>query len=97
MQLERLIDHIITRVNINLRNPRADVRPYVSGLVEEDKFSQYYAFYALTPHHPLYFRFRYSSLAGTYFLGKCEVENSVLYKSDIRGDELKSRGTTVKV
>ncbi|MGE4291078.1 MAG: transferase [Desulfovibrio sp.] len=97
MHLERLIEHIVTRVNLNLRNPRADVRPYVSGLVAEDKFAQYYAFYALTPHHPLYFRFHNSSLAGTYFLGKCEVENAVLYKSDIRGDELKKKGTVSKV
>lgn len=97
MQLEELIEHIVTRVNVNLRNPRADVRPFVSWLVGEDKFAQYYAFYALTPHHPLYFRFHNSSLAGTYFLGKCEVENAVLYKSDIRGDELKKKGTVVKV
>ena len=58
------------------------------------QFGKFYAFYGLTSHHPLYFRFNHSSLAGSYFLGKCMVDYSVLYKSDIRGDELKSQGDT---
>jgi carbonic anhydrase/acetyltransferase-like protein (isoleucine patch superfamily) len=91
-QLEKLIDRIINRVNINLREPEFDVRPYLQGTVPLDQFGKFYAFYGLTPHHPLYFRFTHSSLAGSYFLGKCLVDYSVLYKSDIRGDELKSKG-----
>ena len=34
-------------------------------------------------------------MAGSYFLGKCLVENSVLYKSDIRGDDLKKKGDVI--
>jgi len=90
--LERLIQRIIGRVNVNLREPAFDVEPYLTGLISPEKFIKFYAFYGLTPHHPLYFRFHNSSLAGSYFLGKCMVEHSVLYKSDIRGDELKRRG-----
>ncbi len=97
IQLEKLLEHIITRVNINLRKPPVDVGPYLRNLVPLDSHALYYAFYALTPHHPLYFRFHNSSLAGTYFLGKCEVDNSILYKSDIRGDELKSKGAEIDV
>ena len=51
-------------------------------------------FTASPPIIRLYFRFNQSSLAGSYFLGKCIVDYSVLYKSDIRGDELKSQGDT---
>jgi len=40
----------------------------------------------------LHFHFRQCGLAGSYFLGKCIVEHAILYKSDIRGDELKKRG-----
>jgi carbonic anhydrase/acetyltransferase-like protein (isoleucine patch superfamily) len=91
-QLQKLIDRIITRVNINLREPEFDARPYIQDLIPLQQFGKFYAFYGLTPHHPLYFRFNHSSLAGSYFLGKCLVDYSVLYKSDIRGDELKSKG-----
>ena len=91
-QLEKLIDRIINRVNINLREPAFDVRPYIQDVIPMQQFGKFYAFYGLTSHHPLYFRFNHSSLAGSYFLGKCMVDYSVLYKSDIRGDELKSQG-----
>ena len=93
-QLEKLIDRIINRVNINLREPAFDVRPYIRNVIPMQQFGKFYAFYGLTSHHPLYFRFNHSSLAGSYFLGKCIVDYSVLYKSDIRGDELKSQGDT---
>ena len=91
-QLKKLIDRIINRVNINLREPAFDVGPYLRHLIPYNKFVKFYAFYGLSAHHPLLFRFSQSSLAGSYFLGKCIVDYSVLYKSDIRGDELKSRG-----
>ncbi len=91
-KLERLLNRIIDRVNVNLREPAFDVGPYVRGLIPWEKFVRFYAFYGLTLEHPLHFHFHHSSLAGSYFLGKCIVDNAVLYKSDIRGDELKSRG-----
>ncbi|MDQ1336766.1 MAG: hypothetical protein QG552_3716 [Thermodesulfobacteriota bacterium] len=90
--LNRLVNRIIDRVNVNLREPGFDVGPYVRGVIPWAKFSRFYAFYGLTFHHPLHFHFEHSSIAGSYFLGKCIVDHSVLYKSDIRGDELKARG-----
>ncbi len=91
-QLEALTEHIIDRININLREPPFDVGPYIRGLIDPDQFVRFYAFFGLTPHHPLYFQFRQCGLAGSYFLGKCMVDNAILYKSDIRGDELKQKG-----
>lgn len=91
-QLEKLIDRIVDRVNVNLREPAFDVGPYVRKLIPLDQFLKFYAFYGLTLHHPLHFHFNRSSMAGSYFLGKCIVDHSVLYKSDIRGDELKATG-----
>lgn len=91
-RIEKLIDRIIDRVNINLREPAFDVGPYVRHLIPLDKFCRFYAFYGLAPHYPLHFFFTHSSLAGSYFLGRCTVDHSVLYKSDLRGDELKRKG-----
>lgn len=96
-QLNKLIDHIVNRVNINLREPLVDVGPYIKDLIPEDSFALYYAFYSLTNNHPLMFNFRHSSIGGTYFLGKCKVTHSILYKSDIRGDELKRKGCEVEL
>ncbi len=95
-ELEKLIDRIIQRVNINLRELEVDVNPHMRSQVQLDKLSKFFAFYGITPHHPLNFRFTHSSLAGSYFLGKCSVDHAILYKSDVRGDELKGKGEYVK-
>ena len=91
-ELDRLFDRIIQRVNVNLREHRYDVNPLVQNLVPADKMTKFYAFYGITPHHPLNLHFKHSNLSGSHFLGKCQVTNSLLYKSDIRGDELKKKG-----
>jgi len=94
-ELQKLFDRIAQRVNINLRELEFDVTPYIKGLVRFEKMVKFYAFYGVTPHHPLNFVFRHSNLAGSYFLGRCRTGNSILYKSDIRGDELKKQGAVV--
>ena len=91
-ELEKLLDRIIQRINIKLRDIKYDVSPFAKHLVPLNQMVKFYAFYGITPNHPLAFQFRHSSLAGSYFLGKCSTTNSILYKSDIRGDELKHRG-----
>ncbi len=90
--LQQLFKRIIQRVNINLRELDYDVDPYTKDLIPLDQMTKFYAFYGITPHHSLNFQFRHSNLAGSYFLGKCRTTNSILYKSDIRGDELKKKG-----
>ncbi|SKA73145.1 transferase [Desulfobaculum bizertense] len=95
-QLDNLLKSIIAHVNVNLRE-FVDVGPHIRHLVDNDKLANFYGFYALTPHHPLYFKFTESCLSGTYFLGKCVATRSIIYKSDIRGDELKRRGDVVSV
>jgi carbonic anhydrase/acetyltransferase-like protein (isoleucine patch superfamily) len=91
-ELEKLLNRIVQRININLRELNYDVAPVIKNLVPLNQMVKFYAFYGITPHHPLNFEFRHSSLAGSYFLGKIRTSNSMLYKSDIRGDELKHRG-----
>ncbi|PID39168.1 MAG: transferase, partial [Proteobacteria bacterium] len=66
--------------------------PYVDKLISAEQMTKFYAFYGITPHHPLNLVFKHSNLAGSYFLGMVNVTNSLLYKSDIRGDELKKKG-----
>lgn len=91
-KLEKLMERIIRRVNINLRGQEFDAGPFLKPSIPLKKLSEFYAFYGITGHHPLHFHFSRSNLAGSYFLGKCQVDGSILYKADIRGDELKSKG-----
>jgi carbonic anhydrase/acetyltransferase-like protein (isoleucine patch superfamily) len=91
-RLQELLERIIQRVNVNLREPLFDTGPYVRGLIPWQQLVKFYAFYGITPFHPLNFHFSRSNLSGSYFLGKCHVSDSILYKSDIRGDELKRKG-----
>ncbi len=93
-KLEKLFSRIVQRVNINLRELNFDITPFAGELIPLDQMTKFYAFYGITPDHPLDLYFNRSALAGSYFLGKCSVENSLLYKSDIRGDELKRSGQT---
>jgi len=94
--LKDLLDRIVQRVNINLREFDYDVGPFINDLVPLSQMVKFHAFYGITPHHPLNFEFRHSNLAGSYFLGKCRTNNSILYKSDVRGDELKKKGDRFK-
>ncbi len=91
--LRQLTQRIVNRININLRGPKVDCGPYALGLIPEEKFAQFYAFYGLSPDLPLHLQFKASCLAGSYFLGRCMVEYSLIYKTDIRGDEFKRKGT----
>ena len=91
-ELQKLYDRIIQRVNINLRELDFDVEPYSAGIIQPQQMDKFYAFYGITTDHPLSLEFKNSGLAGSYFLGKCRISNSLLYKSDIRGDELKREG-----
>jgi carbonic anhydrase/acetyltransferase-like protein (isoleucine patch superfamily) len=97
-QLEKLFDRIIGKVNISLKEFNFDAAQYLKYLQDYIPLRQlikFYAFYGVTGRHPFNFRFSRSNLSGSYFLGNCEVDSSILYKSDIRGDELKSKGDTI--
>ena len=97
-QLEKLFDRIIGRVKISLKEFNFDPAGYLNYLrdyIPLRKLIKFYAFYGVTAQHPFNFHFRRSNLSGSYFLGYCKVDNAVLYKSDIRGDELKSKGDTI--
>jgi len=93
---EKVLQRVADRVNVNLRELSLDVAPFVRTMVVPNDLARFYAFYGFTPHHPPSFRFHRSSLAGSYFLGKCDVDHSIVYKSDVRGDELKTRGEVLK-
>ncbi|MCP3875964.1 MAG: transferase [Desulfobacteraceae bacterium] len=95
-QLKQLNDRIISRVNANLSEFNFDTENFVFNSLEHEKMLKFYAFYGITSQHPLYFHFRNSNIAGSYFLGKCYVGRSAVYKSDIRGDELKRKGEEIQ-
>ncbi len=95
-QLKQLNDRIISRVNANLNGLNYDTGKFVSESMDYEKMLKFYAFYGITSHHPISFNFKNSNIAGSYFLGKCHVGRSAIYKSDIRGDELKRRGDNIE-
>ncbi len=95
-QLEQLIDRIISRVNVNLSEFEFDTECFVTNSLEHEKMLKFYANYGITSRHPIYFHFKNSNIAGSYFLGKCYVGRSAIYKSDIRGDELKREGDNIR-
>jgi carbonic anhydrase/acetyltransferase-like protein (isoleucine patch superfamily) len=94
-KLQQLFDRIVQRVNINLREHACDVSPFIQNLIPLNRMIKLYAFYGISSHHSLNFQLRHAGLAGSYILGKCSVVNSLLYKSNIRGDELKKKGDHV--
>lgn len=97
-KLEKLFDRIIGKVNISLRGFNFDAKEYLKYLqnyIPLRQLVKFYAFYGFIGHQPFNFHFSRSNLAGSYFLGNCMVDNAILYKSDIRGDELKSKGDTI--
>jgi hypothetical protein len=96
-QLQQLSDRIISRVNANLMELEFDTSTFVNHALDHDKMLEFYAFYGITSRHPLYFNFKNSNIAGSYFLGKCYVGRSAIYKSDVRGDELKREGDCIKI
>jgi carbonic anhydrase/acetyltransferase-like protein (isoleucine patch superfamily) len=97
-ELEKLIERIVGRVKISLREFNFDAAGYLKYLQDYIPLRQlikFYAFYGITSQHPFNFHFSRSNMAGSYFLGNCKVDNAVIYKSDIRGDELKFKGDTI--
>ncbi len=96
-ELDKLYDHILTRVSINLHNSSLDIHPYLSNMRPRENYAEFYGFFGITARHSLHFRFKHSGIASSSFLGRCEVRTSILYKTDIRGDELKPKGTVVNV
>lgn len=95
--LEKLTESIVNRVNIGLgKRTTFDAGPYIRNLIPPDRFARFRAVCGVTLQHPIHFRFHHTSLAGSYFLGKCTADRSVLYKSDVRGDELKAKSDTFK-
>ncbi|MDR0477155.1 MAG: transferase [Desulfobulbaceae bacterium] len=90
-----LVERIINRVNASLREHNFSVGTYINAATNRRKMLEYYATYAVTSKHPLRLHFKGSNIAGSYFLGQCHVHDSVVYKSDVRGDELKRKGDLV--
>ncbi len=95
-KLKQLNERIIRRVNVNLEEFDFNAESFVNNSLEYDKMLKFYAFYGITSQHPIYFNFKNSNIAGSYFLGKCYVGRSAIYKSDVRGDELKREGDNLR-
>ncbi len=94
--LENLRDRIINRVKINLRDLPVDVDAYLRDLVSLEQLIKFYAFYGIWSNHSIHFHFSNSNLAGSYFMGRTKVDNSIIYKCDVRGDELKEKGSKLE-
>ncbi len=91
-ELRQLIDGIARRVNMRLNKYDFNTDQFVHSLTAPDKLLEYCASYDATSKTPVRLNFHECNIAGSHFLGNCRVDNSVVYKSDVRGDELKRKG-----
>jgi len=90
-KVDKLIEKIASRVNLNLREFTFDTGANIKNLVPSKKLLDFYAYYGIWSQHPIAYHFIDSNLAGSFFLGRCEVDQSLLFKCDVRGDELKEK------
>ncbi|MEJ2039577.1 MAG: transferase [Desulfosarcinaceae bacterium] len=95
-ELEKLFQRIVQRTGIKLRNFEFEAAPLASGLIPLNQLTRFYALCGVSPDHLPNMEFARSSLGGSYFLGKCKIIDSILYKSDIRGDELKKKDDVLR-
>ncbi len=99
LTIKTLIEHIATRVRISLNDDSINlsIPPYMQDPITYGKLYQFFAFYALPGNEVSSFSFNQSSLAGSYFRGRCEVDHCLIFKTDIRGDELKKRNDHIMI
>ncbi len=91
-ELKELLEKVLLRNKISLRKVPFDPTPHVRDLIPFDQAPRFPAAYAVSAQHPLHYEFWQSCLAGSFLLGRCHVAESILFMSDIRGDELKRQG-----
>lgn len=90
--LEALIRRIAGRVEVNLREFAFTAGPHLAAMLDLAALRGGQALFGITPHHPLDLHLGNSALAGSYLIGPCRVTDSVVFQSDLRGDELKRAG-----
>ncbi len=61
-QLKQLNDRIISRVNVNLSEFYFDTEKFVTNALDHEKMLEFYTFYGITSHHPIYFHFKNSNI-----------------------------------
>jgi carbonic anhydrase/acetyltransferase-like protein (isoleucine patch superfamily) len=91
-KIELIKKQIIDKVNGYLGKLDFNAEKFVENAINLNKLMNHNCVYGTTAHHPIDFNFQYSNMGGSYLLGPCSVKQSIIYKSDIRGDELKCKG-----
>ncbi len=91
-EINEVVERIVGRLNIHLRKINLNVDVYIRDLLSHDQLAQYYALYCISVHDSFGIECNRSSISGSYIQGRCVIDDSILYKTDVRGDELKNRG-----
>lgn len=94
-QLNQLVDGIAGRVNVGLNGHAFNTDHLVHWLASRTRPLECCASYEATSKSPILLKFHECNIAGSHFLGRCRVDRSVVYKSDVRGEELKRKGDPV--
>ncbi len=94
-KFELIKKQIINKVDADLAKLGFTTGKFMDNTIYFDKLMDNNCILGITSHHPTGFKFKQSNLAGSYLLGKCDAFQSIIYKSDIRGDELKCKGDIV--
>ncbi|MEN6439617.1 MAG: transferase [Syntrophobacter sp.] len=97
MQKAQLTDHqVLDRCIASLTESGLKPAPYTDCLKIPEDSACTHAAWGSNREHPFSVEVENSIVDGSYFLGKCTVKDSILFHSDIRGDELKRKGEIVK-
>lgn len=95
-QLKNLMDHIVDHADAHFVGTSLDVGSRVKGIIPWGDFLAHGGFCGHTDYHPALLQLIHSNVSGSRFLGRCLVDHSLIHMTDIRGDELKRKGSSVK-
>lgn len=80
---------LVARTENRFPGSALNLGEYAASLKLPPTFASLKAIGSESPEHPLYLKVENALVPGSYFQGRCTVRDSVIIKSDVRGDELK--------
>ena len=95
--LEQLLKHIEMRCRIASPIIKETFWQNLHDHTPLEKLASIPALYAFTGDHPVGLHVKHSCISGSFLLGNVNISRSIVYKSDIRGDEFKKAGDAVTI
>ncbi len=94
--LKHLMEEILNRVNARLVERAFSAGFHAKDLIPRADFPGSVGICGSTARHPAFLQIVHSNVDESFFLGRCIVDHSILYKTVVRGDELKRKGDSTR-